>query len=67
MLGKCKTCALLSDLRQCCSSHQHRGIVSHLHAMHRVTYMQERKIYYSKMAKALADPENYMSIIGNIL
>jgi hypothetical protein len=45
------------------SLHLLRQLVTNYHALHRITYMAERKIYYQKIWKAVSQPEEYMSII----
>ncbi len=61
--GKCNHCATLTVLRQKFSSREHRRGISQLHALHRTTYMGERKAYYQRCAKAEREPDKYMSII----
>jgi hypothetical protein len=63
--GKCKTCAILSDLRKKARTAAHRQYVSDLHALHRSCYMRERKIYYAKQLKACQHPLQFMSIIAD--
>jgi hypothetical protein len=40
-----------------------RQRITDMHALHRSTYMSERKVYYNKVFQAIIDPDNYMSII----
>ena len=59
--GKCNTCAILSDLRSKWHSTFVREMVTDLHALHRITYMSERQVYYSKIWKAVHYPTKYWS------
>lgn len=61
--GKCHTCAILSELRKKEHRPKMQQGITHLHALHRITYMAERRIYYQKIVKAVLEPESYMSAI----
>ncbi len=61
--GKCNNCATLTVLRQKFTTREHRRGIAKLHALHRTTYMGERKAYYQRCAKAEREPDKYMSII----
>ena len=43
--GKCKTCAILSDLRRKCNDKQRKQEITYLHCLHRSAYMNERLEY----------------------
>jgi hypothetical protein len=61
--GKCTACAILSDLRRKHKAYSIRTEIHELHALHRITYMGERSIYYDKCWKSILQPEQYMSVI----
>jgi hypothetical protein len=61
--GKCTFCALLTDLRKNSQNRQFRQSITDMHALHRITYMGERMVYYRKIMKCLNEPKEYMSII----
>lgn len=61
--GKCNTCAILADLRKRFHSAYVRDIVTELHALHRITYMSERQVYYAKIWKSVNFPQQYWSTI----
>ncbi len=61
--GKCSCCAKLSDLRRKFKAAHIRQAITDLHALHRITYMSERKTYYQKQILAIMQPDVYMSVI----
>ena len=61
--GKCTSCAVLSDLRMRYHSTYVREFVTNFHALHRMTYMSERQVYYAKIWKAVNLPKEYWSCI----
>jgi hypothetical protein len=61
--GKCTFCALLTDLRKDSQNRHFRQLITDMHALHRMTYMSERLVYYRKIMKAFNEPVEYMSII----
>lgn len=61
--GKCHYCAILSEIRCSTKKREVRQRVSDYQALHRVTYMGERKLYYSKLLRSLSESANYISII----
>lgn len=61
--GKCQHCAILTELRTSSKKATVRRRVTSLHALHRYTYMNERKVYYDKINAAISSPHSSMSII----
>jgi hypothetical protein len=61
--GKCMVCAQLSNDRKSFKDNARRQRITDFHALHRQTYMGERKAYYDRQQKALDNPTDYMSII----
>jgi hypothetical protein len=61
--GKCHTCAALGIAR---STHKNRWDREHLkmlHSFHRMSYMNERRLYYARRTSALQNPTKCLSII----
>jgi hypothetical protein len=57
--GKCHYCAVLTALRtEGSRKKQVKARVTDMHALHRATYMMERKKYYENMRKAVDEPES---------
>jgi hypothetical protein len=61
--GKCMVCAQLSNDRRMYKDAPRRQRITNLHALHRETYMNERRAYYARQQKALDNPLDFMSII----
>jgi len=61
--GKCNCCGVLSDLRRKYKKTSVRQEVTDLHALHRITYMAERRTYYRKQFLSIMEPNKYMSVI----
>jgi len=63
--GKCYMCSILSSLRKKFTEATLRADITELHALHRITYMSERRFYYARIKKGCEDPANYLSLIGD--
>ena len=63
--GKCYMCSILSSLRKKFVETSLRGEITELHALHRITYMSERRFYYARIMKGCEDPLNFLSLIGD--
>lgn len=61
--GKCNTCATLTDLRSKTRNSSIMKAIATYHALHRFTYMQERRMYYQKIVAAVSNPDEFMSVI----
>jgi hypothetical protein len=61
--GKCSFCAKLTELRSKTQNREQWKYITYLYALHRVSYMNERKSYYEKQLLAIEYPDKYMSII----
>ena len=63
MTGKCETCALLTGLRSKFTHPDLKQIVTDLHELHRITYMNERMTYYMSRKEAMDYPDEIFSCI----
>jgi hypothetical protein len=61
--GKCNICADLSEARRKEVSLAGRAELTQLHALHRCTYMGERRCYYENRLLAVSQPQAYLSCI----
>jgi hypothetical protein len=61
--GKCGFCAKLTELRAGTHNNDDWKSIGELHALHRVTFMNERRCYYENIRRAVDQPDKYMSII----
>lgn len=61
--GKCDWCAKLTDWRRKSQHPEITKLVTAYHAYHRITYMNERRMYYDKIVSACSRPDKYMSLI----
>jgi hypothetical protein len=61
--GKCDICAKLTGLRKKSQNYAFRQAITDMHALHRVTYMSERRAYRRNITNAMNEPEECMSII----
>lgn len=63
--GKCHTCFVLSNMRRSFRDKAGRAEISHLHALHRAAYMNERRAYYDNRLRATLNPHSYVSTIAD--
>ena len=63
--GKCETCAALSHCRRTFKDKSSRKTITYMHALHRVTYMGERRTYALRVQEAFDLPDYYMSVISD--
>ena len=63
--GKCYMCSILSSLRKKFTDNALRADITELHALHRITYMSERRFYYARIKKGCEDLLNHLSLIGD--
>ena len=63
--GKCITCAQLSHARRTFRDSESRTIITLMHALHRTSYMGERREYAFRKDEALRMPGEYCSIISD--
>jgi hypothetical protein len=63
--GKCSACALLNEARNKIENNVIRQKITDLHALHRVTFMSEKRTYYAKILRAIDEPESYWSGISD--
>ena len=63
MTGKCETCAMLTGLRTKFTHPTLKKMVTDLHELHRITYMNERMSYYNRRKEAVDYPDEVFSCI----
>jgi hypothetical protein len=63
--GKCNACALLNEERNKVDNSHIRQKITDLHALHRMTFMAEKRTYYAKISLAVNEPEFYWSGISD--
>ena len=63
--GKCDTCAALSHCRRTFKDNKSRTAVKKFHALHRMTYMGERRTYAQRVQQSFDLPEYFMSVISD--
>ena len=63
LTGKCHTCAALGIARKTHKSRMAREHLKMLHSVHRMGYMNERRLYYGRRWKAISQPRRFLSII----
>jgi hypothetical protein len=61
--GKCHTCAALGIARRTHKSRDEREHIKMLHSFHRMSYMNERTLYYARRWKGIYQPKKFLSII----
>jgi hypothetical protein len=61
--GKCHTCAALGIARKTHKNRMEREHLKMLHSCHRMSFMNERRLYYSRKWKAIQEPKKFLSII----
>jgi hypothetical protein len=61
--GKCHTCAALGIARKTHKNRLEREHIKMLHACHRMSFMNERRLYYGRKWKATIEPKKFLSVI----
>jgi len=65
LLGKCLTCAKLTEARKRSKGKEVRTYYTTLHYLHKSAYMAERACYRARKAEAKKDINDALSIIGD--
>lgn len=66
-MGKCEECCIISEARQEYKDNTRQKLLTELHALHRSSYMSERLHYYKRRDDSEQFPQDYMSLIIDVM